>query len=108
VINPPWRLAAVNYSKEQWLYLVVFAITSVLVPFSFYFAGLQYLDATRGIVTSCLEPVFSIIIAAIVLGERVRSLQTVGIMLVLVATVLVQLSRDNVQPSPSHPNVGGP
>ena len=108
VINPPWRLAAVNYSKEQWLYLVVFAITSVLVPFSFYFAGLQYLDATRGIVTSCLEPVFSIIIAAIVLGERVRSLQTVGIMLVLLATVLVQLSRDNVQPSPSHPNVGGP
>src|SRR5207302_1026787 len=68
VINPPWRLAAVNYSKEQWLYLVMFAMTSVLVPFSFYFAGLQYLDATRAIVTSCLEPVFSIIIAAIVLG----------------------------------------
>jgi drug/metabolite transporter (DMT)-like permease len=95
VINPPWRLATVDYSKGQWLYLVVFAISSVLIPFSLYFAGLQYLDATRAIVTSCLEPVFSIVIAAIVLGERVRPLQTVGIVIVLLATVLVQLSRDN-------------
>jgi drug/metabolite transporter (DMT)-like permease len=57
----------------------------------FYFAGLQYLEPTRAIVASCLEPVFSILIAASVLSELVRPIQTVGIVLVLVAIVLIQL-----------------
>jgi drug/metabolite transporter (DMT)-like permease len=90
-VNPPWRIVAQHYSGGQWLYLCVFAVTSVLLPFSFYFGGLQHLDATRAIVTSCLEPVFSIVIAAVVLGEGVRPLQALGVFVVLSATVLVQL-----------------
>jgi drug/metabolite transporter, DME family len=91
VVNPPWKIAAAHYSVEQWLFLLVFSLISVLAPFSLYFAGLQHLEPTRAIVVSCLEPVFSIMIAAIGLGEIVRPLQTVGIVLVLAAIVLVQL-----------------
>ena len=90
VVNPPWRIAAAHYGRGSWLFLVVFAITSVLLPFSLYFGGLQHLDATSAIVASCLEPVFSILIAALVLGEVMRPLQTFGIAVVLVAIVLVQ------------------
>src|SRR5208337_3856448 len=64
---------------------------ALLAAFSFYFAGLQHLEPTRAIVASCLEPVFSIVIAALVLGELLRPMQTVGIVLVLVAIVLIQL-----------------
>ncbi len=92
VINPPWRILARHYSPAQWEFLALFSMTSVLLPFSFYIAGLQYLDPTRAIVTSCLEPVFSILIAAIALGELVRPVQVVGIAVVLTATVLVQMS----------------
>ena len=91
VVNPPWKIVAAHYVPAQWLFLAVFAVVSVLIPFSFYFAGLQHLDATRAIVTSCLEPVFSILIAAVALGEIVRPLQALGIAIVLTATVLVQL-----------------
>ena len=91
VINPPWKVAAAHYSGAQWLFLLVFSLVSVLVPFSLYFAGLQHLEPTRAIVGSCLEPVFSIVIAAIVLGEGVRPIQTVGIVIVLIAIVVVQL-----------------
>jgi drug/metabolite transporter, DME family len=91
VVNPPWKIVAAHYSAEQWLFLLVFSLISVLAPFSFYFAGLQHLEPTRAIVVSCLEPVFSIVIAALVLGEVMRPLQTVGIVLVLVAIVVVQL-----------------
>jgi drug/metabolite transporter (DMT)-like permease len=52
---------------------------------------LQHLEPTRAIVASCLEPVFSIVIAAVVLGELLRSVQTVGIVLVLIAIVLIQM-----------------
>jgi drug/metabolite transporter, DME family len=91
VVNSPAKVIAAHYSREQWLFLTVFALSSVLIPFSLYFTGLEYLDPTRAIVTSCLEPVFAILIAALTLGEKVGPLQVTGILVVLAATVLVQL-----------------
>jgi drug/metabolite transporter (DMT)-like permease len=90
-VNPPWKLVAAHYSPAAWGFLLVFAVVSVLAPFSCYFAGLQHLEPTRAIIGSCLEPVFSILIAAIVLGEAVWPVQTLGIIVVLAAIVLVQL-----------------
>jgi len=97
VVNPPWKIAAAHYDGGQWLFLLVFAVTSVLLPFSLYFAGLQHLEPTNAIVASCLEPVFSIIIAAIALGETMRPVQTVGILVVLAAIVLVQMPEPGVK-----------
>lgn len=91
LINPPWKLIAAHYSSGQWIFLILFSLISVMAPFSCYFAGLQYLEPTRAIVVSCLEPVFSIVIAAIALGEVVRPLQVVGIVFVLAAITVVQL-----------------
>jgi len=89
VVNPPWKL--VHYSGLQWGFLLVFAMVSSLLPFSLYFAGLQHLEPTRAIVSSCMEPVFSIMLAAILLGEVVRPMQALGIVVVLAAIVIVQL-----------------
>lgn len=91
VVNPPWKVAAAHYAGAQWWFLLVFSLVSVLGPFSLYFAGLQHLEPTRAIVASCLEPVFSIVIAAIALGEVMKPLQTVGIVIVLAAIVVVQM-----------------
>jgi len=91
LVNPPWKLVAAHYSVREWGFLLIFSVLSVLLPFSFYFAGLQYLDATRAIVTSCLEPVFAIVLAAAFVSESPRQIQVLGIAAVLAATVLVQL-----------------
>jgi drug/metabolite transporter, DME family len=98
-VNPPWKIVAAHYGPQQWEFMLVFSLVSVLGPFSCYFAGLQHLDPTRAIVVSCLEPVFSIVITALVLGELVRSMQTVGVVLVLIAIVVIQL------PEPARGNV---
>ena len=102
VVNPPWRIVAAHYSAVQWLYLVVFALVSVLGPFSFYFAGLKYLEPTHAIIVSCLEPVFSILIAAVVLGETLKGMQVLGIVFVLLAIATIQLSyrRQRAAPQP--------
>jgi drug/metabolite transporter (DMT)-like permease len=89
-VNPPWKIMAAHYNRQQWEFMLVFSLVSVLAPFYCYFSGLQYLEPTRAVVASCLEPVFSIMIAALVLGELLRPMQTVGIVLVLVAIVLIQ------------------
>ncbi len=96
-VNSPWKIAAAHYSGGQWLFLLLFSLLSVLVPFSLYFAGLQHLEPTRAIVVSCLEPVFSIVIAALALGEVMRPLQTLGIVLVLAAILLVQRPERSAQ-----------
>ena len=90
-VNPPWKIAAAHYAAAQWVFLFVFSMISVMGSFSLYFLGLQYLEPTRAIITSCLEPVFSILLAASLLGEGVRPIQTLGIVLVLSAIVIVQL-----------------
>ncbi|HSE47770.1 MAG TPA: DMT family transporter, partial [Terriglobales bacterium] len=97
VVNPPWKVWAAHYTASQWVFLVVFACASMLVPFSLYFSGLQHLDATRAIVTSCLEPVFAIGFAWAFAKEVVTPLQIAGMLVVLAATVIVQLSAAPVQ-----------
>jgi len=90
ILNPPWKIAAHHFGGSQWLFLSVFSMTSMLAPFPLYFAGLQHLDPTRAIVTSCLEPVFAILLTALLLGEWVGPMQVLGMVIVLAATLLVQ------------------
>jgi drug/metabolite transporter (DMT)-like permease len=91
IVNPPWKILATHYTIAQWTFLFVFSMISVLGSFSLYFLGLQHLEPTRAIIASCLEPVFSILLAAVFLAEGVRPIQTLGIVLVLSAIVIVQL-----------------
>jgi drug/metabolite transporter (DMT)-like permease len=90
-VNPPWKVIAAHYAPAQWAFLFVFSMISVLGSFSLYFLGLQHLEPTRAIIASCLEPVFSILLAAAFLGEGVRPVQALGVALVLSAIVIVQL-----------------
>jgi drug/metabolite transporter (DMT)-like permease len=90
LLNPPWRLLAQNYSSPQWSFLLLFACVSMLLPYFFYFSGLKYLDPTRAVIASCLEPVFAILFAAAFVHESLRTSQVAGILIVLLATVLVQ------------------
>jgi DME family drug/metabolite transporter len=90
-VNPPWKVLAAHYAPAQWAFLFLFSMISVLGAFSLYFQGLQHLEPTRAIIASCLEPVFSIVLAAAFLGEGLRTIQMLGIVLVLSAIVIVQL-----------------
>jgi drug/metabolite transporter (DMT)-like permease len=100
IVNPPWKIYAAHYTAEQWLFLAVFSITSMLLPFSCYFAGLQHLDPTRAIVTSCLEPVFAILFAASFVHEGLGWVQALGVCIVLLATILVQMPDKRPEPHP--------
>jgi drug/metabolite transporter (DMT)-like permease len=98
VVNPPWKIVAMHYSARQYGFMVLFSITSAAIPFSLYFAGLHHLDATRVIVTAALEPVFSVVLAAIFLGEIVSPIQVMGMAVVLSAILLVQRPERGVEP----------
>jgi drug/metabolite transporter (DMT)-like permease len=95
VVNPPWRLAAQHFSSGQWKFFFAFACFSMVLPYMLYFSGFRYLDPTRAVITSCLEPVFAILFAVIFVHERLGALQVVGILAVLAATVMAQIKPKN-------------
>lgn len=90
-VNNPAKIIAAHYVPSQWVFMFVFACTSLLIPYGFYFAGLGYLDPTRAIVTSCLEPVFTVLIAAVFLQESFGVMQALGMVIVLGASIAVQV-----------------
>ena len=101
LVNPPWRLVEQHYSQGQWEFFFVFACFSMVLPYVFYLTGLKYLDPTRAVITSCLEPVFAILFAVSFVHETLRPLQVAGIAAVLAATVMVQ-----IRPQPEAINSG--
>ncbi|MGH9483250.1 MAG: DMT family transporter, partial [Terriglobales bacterium] len=90
LINPPWNVWQAHYSSAQWLFMLGFSLLATLAPTLLYISGLKYLDATPAVITSCLEPVVGILLAAIFLDERLGWSQAMGVACVLAAIVLVQ------------------
>jgi len=91
IIDPPSRLVQQHFSSAQWSFLFLFACLSTLLPYFFYFTGLKYLDPTRAIIASCMEPVFAILFAATFIGEFLGLVQIAGVAAVVTATLMVQV-----------------
>jgi len=110
LVNPPWKVVAAGYGPAQWGFLAVFAMASLLLPFVLYFTGLQRLDATRAVVLACLEPVFAVLLAALLLGERLALTQGLGMALVLGATVLIESGSSAAEnhPGPTATSISRP
>ncbi len=96
LVNPPWRWQT-HYSAGQWEFLLLFSLLATLFPTLLYIGGLKYLDPTRAVITSCLEPVAGILLAASFLGEHVGWLQILGVACVLSAIVLAATAASAAQ-----------
>jgi len=90
IVQPPQTILASGYSFADWEVFALVSTTSILVPYSFYFFGLQYLSPTRAIITSTLEPVVAIATEFIFLGGTMGSLQVVGAVLVIGSIILLE------------------
>jgi drug/metabolite transporter (DMT)-like permease len=95
IINAPRTVLPQTTSPSLWLSLFALAMTSVLIPNLMFSAGLRHVVPSRAVITSTLEPVIAIITAAIFIGEQVGAVQTVGSLLVIVAIMLLQLTRED-------------
>jgi drug/metabolite transporter (DMT)-like permease len=76
---------------EAWLWLVLLALVSTVVAVSAFFAGLRRVGPSEAAILSTFEPVVTVVLAFLALGERLTPLQLAGGALVLAAVVLLQL-----------------
>jgi drug/metabolite transporter (DMT)-like permease len=89
-------LAALNHelalpsTAGGWAVVVGLAVIPTMLAISLFLAGLPRVGAARAALLSTWEPVVTVGLAVIVLGDRLSLLQVVGGALVLLAVVVVQ------------------
>jgi drug/metabolite transporter (DMT)-like permease len=78
-------------TQSGWLKLCVSSLT-LGVGYVTFFAGLEIIGPFKTSMLMNLEPVLTVILAAILLGERLSSIQLFGAGLVIVGLILVTRS----------------
>jgi drug/metabolite transporter (DMT)-like permease len=82
---------SLRLSGEAWLWLILIALVSTVIAVSAFFAGLKRVGPSEAAILSTAEPVVTVALAFLVLGERLAPAQLLGGALVLGAVVLLQL-----------------
>lgn len=91
IINPPWCILAQHYSASDWGILWVFAIVSILIPQTAFASGLKLLKASTAGIIGILEPIIAIVVAYLLLGELLSTIQLLGALIVVAAVGLLQV-----------------
>ena len=99
IIISPMKLITGGYSLKMWIAFLYIAVFATLIPFGFYFKGIERVRATRASITATWEPVIAGFAAYIVLGEVLYPLQVLGGIGVIAAVVLLQIGREKAAPS---------
>ena len=80
-------------NTSSWKALLGLAIVASVLPFSTLYAGMKRVGATQASLLSTLEMVFTIILAAVFLGEKLTLTQCGGAFLILLSVLLIQRLR---------------
>ena len=85
-----WRPArAGRRHAGGWLAVAGIALVSTVAAITLFFAGLERIGPTRASTLSTVEPLFTVLLAAVVLGETIAPLQLAGGALILAAVILL-------------------
>jgi drug/metabolite transporter (DMT)-like permease len=79
-------------TSTGWIAIIAIALISTVLAFVTFFAGLKRIGPTSTSTLSTFEPIVAVVLAAIVLGETISSIQILGGILILAAVVLLATS----------------
>jgi len=80
-----------HYTLTVWLGLVILAVFQYFLSMLIFLKVLTRLDATQAALCNYLIPFFGVLIAAVVLGERLTSFMVAGGILALASTLLITI-----------------
>ena len=98
IIVSPMKLITGGYTLKMWMAFIYIGIFATLLPFGFYFKGIERVRATRASITATWEPMVAGFTAYIVLGEVLYPLQILGGIGVIAAVILLQIGREKAAP----------
>lgn len=94
-----WRGPKFPSSPAGWGAIVGIALISTVLPIVAFFVGLARVGATAASTLSTVEPVVTVLLAALVFADHLSPIQLVGGALILVAAVVLALARGPQKPA---------
>lgn len=94
------RLAPTGWDWQLWALLGAIVLLPTFAAVLLYLRALSRIGAAQASVISTLEPLFTIALAALVLGDRLTPLQLAGAAVVLVAVVISELRARGSEEAP--------
>ena len=85
----------------QWGLIFYIGIFGTVVPFGFYFEGINLIRSTRASITGTLEPISAAAISYFFLNEILEFWQMAGGIMVIASIVLLQFKMEYDDKSPS-------
>ena len=82
-------------SLSGWLALLGIAIFGTIVGILCFFAGISKIGATNASIISTAEPIITVLLSAVVLGEQLSFLQICGGFLIIASILILQLCAAN-------------
>ena len=80
-----------GYRQSSYFYMVLLAIIPQLIGHTAFNWALKYLKASMVAITILGEPIGASILAYIILGETIRSFQSIGIILIFLAIIIASI-----------------
>ncbi len=78
--------------SDAWPGLIALGVVTTFVAIQTFTAGAQRVGAAQAALLSTIEPLYTIVFAALLFGERLAPIQIVGAALILSAVILAQTS----------------
>jgi len=101
VFYSPLHCFRAGYSPVQWGWMLYISVMGTVLPFAFFFFGVNMIRSTRATITATLEPISAGLFAYIFLGEGLASLQLAGGAMVVGAIILLQLKQEDEELAPA-------
>ncbi len=80
-----------GYKQSSYFYMVLLAIIPQLIGHTAFNWALKHLKASMVAITILGEPIGASILAYIILGETIRSFQSIGIILIFLAIIIASI-----------------
>jgi drug/metabolite transporter (DMT)-like permease len=78
---------------DGWMAVAVIAAVATVVPMTALFAGIERVGAPTASIVSTFEPVVTVVLAGLVLGESLSAVEAIGAACVIAAVGLLAVSR---------------
>lgn len=79
----------------NWNYILILSIVCTLVPILLFNEGMKYLSSTKASILAVLEPAVTLLIGVLFLDENLTKVQTIGILIIIASTFIVQFEKEN-------------
>lgn len=91
VLQPPVYLFNGSLKLTGWLVGLGMALLCTVIPVALYLKGISMVGASRAAIVSTIEPAVTILLAGLLLGERLSLVQISGGILIMAGVLILQL-----------------